>query len=109
MVYDEPEHCFIHKWLLLTDPYDGAGGCKGYLKISINVMGPGDEPKVCMYVVYMSLKLLIPNHYCDVGMHFFTCSLPLRLSVVKMLTSKRKIFGVVEVVLLTSCYAIHKL
>lgn len=47
MVYDEPEHCYIHKWLLLTDPHDGAGGCKGYLKISINVMGPGDEPKVC--------------------------------------------------------------
>lgn len=28
MVYDEPEHCFIHKWLLLTDPNDAAGGAK---------------------------------------------------------------------------------
>lgn len=28
MVYDEPEHCFIHKWLLLTDPNDAAAGAK---------------------------------------------------------------------------------
>jgi len=34
----------------LTDPFDGAGGVKGYLKISVNVLGPGDEPKVLLYV-----------------------------------------------------------
>lgn len=45
MVYDEPEHCFIHKWLLLTDPNDAGGGAKGYLKFSINVIAPGDDPK----------------------------------------------------------------
>lgn len=28
MVYDEVGHCFIHKWLLLTDPEDTAGGAK---------------------------------------------------------------------------------
>lgn len=28
MVYDETDHCFIHKWLLLTDPEDSAGGAK---------------------------------------------------------------------------------
>ena len=28
LVYDEPEHCFIHKWLLLTDPGDPSGGAK---------------------------------------------------------------------------------
>lgn len=38
MVYDEVGHCFIHKWLLLTDPEDPAGGSKvgtvlGYSKI----------------------------------------------------------------------------
>ena len=27
-VYDEPEHCFIHKWLLLTDPNDPSAGAK---------------------------------------------------------------------------------
>ena len=28
LVYDEVEHCFIHKWLLLTDPGDPSGGPK---------------------------------------------------------------------------------
>ncbi len=45
MVYDEPEHCFIHKWLLLTDPGDSGGAAKGYLKVSIQILGPGDDPK----------------------------------------------------------------
>ena len=44
MVYDEPDHCFIHKWLLLTDPDDPSAGAKGYLKFSINVIGPGEDP-----------------------------------------------------------------
>ena len=45
-MYDEPDHAFIHKWLLLTDPHDSSGGSKGYLKISVIILGPGDEPKV---------------------------------------------------------------
>ena len=89
LVYREEDHCFIHKWLLLTDPRYPAGGVKvgdvhthihthctythtctrhwhthtltlvlygvtfvpltlciqGYLKLSIQVLGPGDEPK----------------------------------------------------------------
>ena len=28
LVYDESSHCFIHKWLLLVDPEDAAGGVK---------------------------------------------------------------------------------
>ena len=28
MVYDEPDKCFIHKWLLLTDPDDPSSGAK---------------------------------------------------------------------------------
>ena len=28
MIYDEFDHCFIHKWLLLTDPEDPSGGAK---------------------------------------------------------------------------------
>lgn len=28
LVYDEVEHCYIHKWLLLTDPYDQTGATK---------------------------------------------------------------------------------
>ena len=38
------DHCFIHKWLLLTDPDDPSAGAKGYLKFSINVIGPGEDP-----------------------------------------------------------------
>ena len=30
MVYDEPDKCFIHKWLLLTDPDDPSSGAKVY-------------------------------------------------------------------------------
>ncbi len=37
-------HGFTHKWLLLTDPDDPSAGPKGYLKFSINVIGPGDDP-----------------------------------------------------------------
>lgn len=28
MIYDEVGHCFIHKWLLLTDPEDPSGGTR---------------------------------------------------------------------------------
>eukprot|EP00731_Ephydatia_muelleri_P021700 Em0014g291a len=45
LAYNEPDHCFIHKWLLLTDPEDSSSSAKGYVKVSINVIGPGDEPK----------------------------------------------------------------
>ena len=45
-IYDEPEHGFVQKWVLLTTDKDiGSGGTKGYLKISIGVVGPGDDPK----------------------------------------------------------------
>uniref|UniRef100_A0A8V5G7S3 Dysferlin n=1 Tax=Melopsittacus undulatus TaxID=13146 RepID=A0A8V5G7S3_MELUD len=37
------EHAFLRKWLLLSDPEDFSAGAKGYLKVSIFVLGPGDE------------------------------------------------------------------
>lgn len=40
------DHQFYHKWALLTDPDDIAGGPKGYLKCDINVIGKGDSVKV---------------------------------------------------------------
>ncbi|XP_064602895.1 myoferlin-like isoform X2 [Liolophura sinensis] len=43
MVYDEQQHSFINKWLLLSDPEDNMAGAKGYLKICATVLGPGDE------------------------------------------------------------------
>ncbi|XP_041370601.1 myoferlin-like isoform X3 [Gigantopelta aegis] len=43
LVYDEPNHAFINKWLLLSDAEDTMAGAKGYLKICAVVLGPGDE------------------------------------------------------------------
>lgn len=43
MVYDAPDHTFLNKWLLLSDPEDPQAGATGYLKISATVLGPGDE------------------------------------------------------------------
>ncbi|KAK2820769.1 hypothetical protein Q5P01_023728 [Channa striata] len=42
-VYDEPAHCVMRKWLLLNDPDDSSSGAKGYLKVSLFVVGTGDE------------------------------------------------------------------
>ncbi|XP_040924277.1 myoferlin isoform X2 [Betta splendens] len=43
-VYDEPAHCVLRKWLLLNDPDDSSSGAKGYLKVSLFIVGTGDEP-----------------------------------------------------------------
>ncbi|XP_075890689.1 myoferlin-like isoform X2 [Nelusetta ayraudi] len=43
-VYDEPAHSVMRKWLLLNDPDDSSSGAKGYLKVSLFVVGTGDEP-----------------------------------------------------------------
>uniref|UniRef100_UPI00358F149C dysferlin isoform X2 n=1 Tax=Myxine glutinosa TaxID=7769 RepID=UPI00358F149C len=43
VVYNEPKHAFIRKWVLLTDPDSMTSGPKGYLKVSLIVLGSGDE------------------------------------------------------------------
>nr|XP_008113541.1 PREDICTED: myoferlin isoform X1 [Anolis carolinensis] len=43
-VYDEPGHAVMRKWLLLNDPEDTNSSPKGYLKVSMFVLGTGDEP-----------------------------------------------------------------
>ena len=40
------DHQFVHKWVLLTDPEDKESGAKGYVKISISILGPGDKLKI---------------------------------------------------------------
>ncbi|NWI89806.1 DYSF protein, partial [Pitta sordida] len=45
-VYSEPKHAFLRKWLLLCDPEDFSAGAKGYLKVTVCVLGPGDEAPV---------------------------------------------------------------
>ncbi|NXK11508.1 DYSF protein, partial [Herpetotheres cachinnans] len=42
-LFSLPEHAFLRKWLLLSDPEDFSVGAKGYLKVSLFVLGPGDE------------------------------------------------------------------
>lgn len=41
-------HCFLRKWLLLSDPDDLSAGVKGYLKVSLLVLAAGDEPPVSL-------------------------------------------------------------
>ncbi|KTF87941.1 hypothetical protein cypCar_00038301 [Cyprinus carpio] len=45
-VYDEPGHAIMRKWLLLSDPDDSISGTRGYLKVSMFIVGTGDEPPV---------------------------------------------------------------
>ncbi|XP_043277265.1 otoferlin-like [Venturia canescens] len=45
-VWAQQDHQFYHKWALLTDPEDAAGGPKGYLKCDISVIGKGDSVKI---------------------------------------------------------------
>ncbi|KAJ8365691.1 hypothetical protein SKAU_G00145220 [Synaphobranchus kaupii] len=45
-VYEEPAHAIMRKWLLLNDPDDSSSGPKGYLKVSMFIVGTGDEPPV---------------------------------------------------------------
>ncbi|NXG88379.1 DYSF protein, partial [Stercorarius parasiticus] len=45
-LFSPPEHAFLRKWLLLSDPEDFSAGAKGYLKVSLFVLGPGDEAPV---------------------------------------------------------------
>ncbi|NWW05128.1 MYOF protein, partial [Oreocharis arfaki] len=39
-------HAVMRKWLLLSDPEDTNSGAKGYVKVSMFVLGTGDEPPV---------------------------------------------------------------
>jgi len=45
LIYEEPKHCLVNKWLLLSLP-DKSEGPQGYLKISAALLGPGDDAPV---------------------------------------------------------------
>ncbi|XP_075072230.1 myoferlin isoform X2 [Mixophyes fleayi] len=45
-IYDEPGHAVMRKWVLLQDPDDLSSGARGYLKVSMFVIGAGDDPPV---------------------------------------------------------------
>lgn len=40
------DHELYRRWVCLTDTSDATEGTKGYLKLTINVLGPGDRPPV---------------------------------------------------------------
>jgi hypothetical protein len=46
----------MRKWLLLNDPEDTSSGAKGYMKVSMFVLGTGDEPPVSSYVLSLLLS-----------------------------------------------------
>jgi dysferlin len=41
-VYDQPQHTYLQRWLLLSSAADERSTA-GYLKVSVAVLGPGDE------------------------------------------------------------------
>ena len=43
LVWSQPSHAIVNKWLLLSDAENAAAGGKGYLKVCVCVLGPGDE------------------------------------------------------------------
>ena len=47
MIYGEPNHSFVNKWLLLCNPDNALDSHKGYLKICVSLLGPGNEAPVC--------------------------------------------------------------
>ncbi|CAF1425575.1 unnamed protein product [Adineta ricciae] len=42
-IYAQAKHSINRKWLLLSDDDDKMSGSKGYLKVTVNILGPGDE------------------------------------------------------------------
>lgn len=45
-IYLEQRHCYLNKWLLLSDEEAEMAGAKGYLKICVCIIGPGDDAPV---------------------------------------------------------------
>lgn len=56
-----PGHAIMRKWLLLSDPDDSSSAARGYLKVSIIIVGTGDEPPVCS-------PSYLPSHFCLLDM-----------------------------------------
>uniref|UniRef100_A0A8C0FKA3 Myoferlin n=1 Tax=Bubo bubo TaxID=30461 RepID=A0A8C0FKA3_BUBBB len=53
-------HAVMRKWLLLSDPEDTNSGAKGYMKVSMIVLGTGDEPPVNNESDDVESNLLLP-------------------------------------------------
>lgn len=55
----------MRKWLLLSDPEDTSSGAKGYMKVSMFVLGTGDEPPVSF--IYMFIFHSPPHRYLSMS------------------------------------------
>lgn len=60
-IYEEEDHNIANKWLLLSNADDANAGAKGYLLVSMGVLGSGDEAPVSSfkhlsYSVYQLLE-----------------------------------------------------
>uniref|UniRef100_A0AAQ4PUW1 Myoferlin like n=1 Tax=Gasterosteus aculeatus aculeatus TaxID=481459 RepID=A0AAQ4PUW1_GASAC len=61
-----PGHAIMRKWLLLSDPDDSSSGARGYLKVSITVVGTGDDPPVCVSSFLPTSLLLLDTEYISI-------------------------------------------
>eukprot|EP00052_Salpingoeca_macrocollata_P020806 m.175674 g.175674 ORF g.175674 m.175674 type:complete len:2346 (-) comp21363_c0_seq2:105-7142(-) len=43
LAYEQPLHTLARKWVMLSNASDPSAGVMGYLKVTITVLGPGDE------------------------------------------------------------------
>lgn len=66
-------HAILRKWLLLSDPDDSCSGTRGYLKVSIFIVGTGAEPPVQMLPFSPSYSQIV--HHRENG-HTILSSLP---------------------------------
>lgn len=52
----------MRKWLLLKDPDDSTMGARGYLKVSIIIMGTGDEAPVSSlfsFITFLQFRVVL--------------------------------------------------
>jgi len=74
LIYDEPRHALINKWLLLSNPAEASEGVRGFLKICAAVIGPNDDAPVRIYtatLLFLRHSAVYPipqvrtNRYCS--------------------------------------------
>ena len=78
LVYDEEDHCYIHKWLLLTDPFDPsseAKACKYHMQTHLHThthTHRGIRSRVTMATQpFGEMMPHLPSYYC---MCIVTCN-----------------------------------
>jgi len=50
-VYEQEQHTISRKWVMLSNPKDRATGVMGFVKLTVNVIGPGDAVPVSLQAV----------------------------------------------------------